>query len=273
MESMYKQIIKQPRVVAASYSKKVACPPKKTDCVKVTNGSINTCENIPAPISAVTSGAVVKVPVVLAELTVQIDVSSIIDLPEKALEIKDIKKRLKITQCLLLQDTNKLFIKGFIRKNIEFATCKCATDQGFCGDIRHCTVDVPFECVTPVVFNGADPLPIVGTTREEFEYFRRKDLKQPKFADKDELLSGDFSEFNQISTEFFNELPFCELISSRIVEFDEFLNRKRADNSKLPFEEKFFDKIEEKMVVFITLKVLQNQQVAVPPTDVDTTNC
>ncbi|AOY78383.1 hypothetical protein BJL90_14570 [Clostridium formicaceticum] len=258
---------KQPNVVVAKYPKKEVCPPKKSDCVKVSNGSISTCENTPTPITAVTSGAVVKVPVVLAELTVQIDVSSIIDLPEKALEIKDIKKRLKITQCLLLQNTNKLFIKGFVRKNIEYATCDCANDQGFCGNIRHCTVDVPFECTTPVTFNGANPLPVIGTTREEFEYFRREDLKQPKFADKDELLSGDFSEFNQISTEFFNELPFCELISSRIVEFDEFLNRKRPEKSKLPFEEKYFDKIEEKMVIFVTLKVLQNQQVAVPAVD------
>ncbi|KJS81133.1 MAG: hypothetical protein JM58_17900, partial [Peptococcaceae bacterium BICA1-8] len=77
----------------------------------------------------------------------------------------------------------------------------------------------------------------------------------------------DFSEYNQISTEFFTERPFCELISSRIVEFDEFVDRRRPaphEKIQLPFEEKSFTQIEEKMVVFLTLKLLQKRQVAIP---------
>ena len=31
---------------------------------------------------------------------------------------------------------------------------------------------------------------------------------------------GDLSEFDQVSTEFFNELPFVELISATFTEFD-----------------------------------------------------
>ncbi|TCO79057.1 CsxC family protein [Marinisporobacter balticus] len=239
--------------------------PKKP-CVSITGNTLTECENIPVPITSLQAGAIAKIPVVLAELNLQIDVSSIINLPEPALEVKQIHKRLKITQCLLLQDTNKLFIKGFVRKNIDYATrgC-CSTEQGVCGDIKHCTIDVPFECVTPVTFNGIAPLPVVTTTREEFEYFKREDLKSPNFAEKDNLLSGDFSEFNQISTEYFNELPFCELINSRIVEFDEYLNRQHATKGTLPFEEKLFSKIEEKMVIELTLKILQNRQVRIPP--------
>lgn len=79
------------------------------------------------------------------------------------------------------------------------------------------------------------------------------------------MLAGDLSEFNQISTEFFNELPFCELISSRIVEFDEYINREKLLGKKVPFEGKEFFSIEEKMVISLTLKILQNRQVAVPP--------
>lgn len=245
------------------------CFKKKADCVEIAGETLNNCENTIKSIDALSKDIVIKVPVVLAELTVQINVNSIIDLPEKALEIKRIKKRLNITQCLLLQDTNILFITGFIRKNIEYSTHMCTSGHGNCGDIRHCTVDVPFRCTTPVTFNGADPLPVVVTTKREFEYFNRKDLEDPKFADKDKLLSGDSSEFNQISTEFFNELPFCELVSSKIVEFDEFLNQKTLVDLKPqtfyhPINTKFFDKIEEKMVIFLTLKVLQKQQVKVP---------
>lgn len=235
----------------------------KASCVKVFGGEIVECVNDPVPIDAITTGAKVKVPVVLAELKVQFNVDSFIELPEPAIEIKNIKKRLKITQCLLLQNTNMLFIKGFVRKNIDYSTLKCATKEGICGDIKHCTIDIPFKCTTPVIFNGMDPLPLIPTTSTEFEYFRRQDLNGPQFAEKDELLSGDLSEFNQISTEYFNELPFCELISSRIVEFDEYLNQRRPFNKKTPFEEKEFSKIEEKMVIYLTLKILQNKQVEV----------
>lgn len=243
---------------------------RKIACVNVDpviSGSQHECPNTPEPLTPWVAGAVAKVPVVLAELTVQINMDSIIKLPEPAYEIKNIKKRVKITQCLLLQDTNVLFLRGFVRKNIDYSTRTCSTDEGFCGDIRHCTIDVPFNCTTPVVFNGTPPLVPPLNTSDEFQYFNVEEDLGPDFADKDALLSGDFSEFNQISTEFFTERPFCELISSRIVEFDEFVGRKRPDHKiDLPFEERFFTEIEEKMVVFLTLKLLQKRQVAIPPT-------
>lgn len=238
---------------------------QKKCCVDVSGGEIVECVNTPALIEPLVTGAVVKVPAVLAELTVQFNVNATITLPEPAIEIKNIKKRLKITQCLLLQNTNMLFIKGVVRKNIDYSTRSCSTDEGICGDIRHCTVDVPFNCTTPVTFNGLEPLdPIPGSTTE-FEYFTKRDLKGPGFADKDDLLSGDLSEFNQISTEFFNELPFCELISSRIIEFDEYLNPVGIHAKEVPFEERQFFALEEKMVIFLTLKILQNRQIAIPP--------
>ena len=57
------------------------------------------CVNTPEPISALGSGAVAKVPVVLAQLTVQANVNAIITLPEYAFEIKRIRKNLKITNA------------------------------------------------------------------------------------------------------------------------------------------------------------------------------
>lgn len=244
-------------------------PPPKPKRV-FTGGVQPECPNVTVPIMGLATGATVKIPVVLAELTVQVNVNSTITLPEPALEIKNIKKRVKITQCLLLQDPMQpagpavLSLKGFVRKNIDYSTRLCSNTEGVCGDIRHCTVDVPFSCTTPVTFNGALPATIMTNTVEEFEFFRRQPLAGPGFAEKDQLLSGDLSEFNQITQEFFNELPFCELISARIVEFDEYLNRTRPKTATLPFEEREFRQVEEKMVIFITLKVLQNQQVEIP---------
>lgn len=238
----------------------------KGECVNVKANTLTECVNIPSPIEAITTGAVLKAPVVLAELTIQINVDSIVNLPEPALEIKNIKKNLKITQCLLLQDTNMLFIKGFIRKNIDYSTKGwCSNQTGFCGDIRHCTVDVPFNCSTPVTFNGTSPLPPIPGFSEEFKFFKSQDVKGADFSEKSKLLSNDLTEFNQFSNEFFNELPFCELIQSRIVEYDEFLNPLPAAVDKAPFEEKEFHRFEEKMVIYVTVKILQNRQVAVPP--------
>jgi len=242
----------------SQYSSKVT-----SKCVNVQSGTTGDCVNRPTTIAPLTTGAVSNVPIVLAELTMQIHVDSIINLPEPALEIKRIKKHVKVTQCLLLQDTNVLFVKGFIRKNIEYATRKCSDRTSVCGDIRHCTVDVPFNCTTPVTFNGIAPLPPVPRTSTEFQYLREQDISGPRFADKDRLLSGDLSEFNQISTEYFNQLPFCELISARIVEFDETINPTRPYGVSLPFEEREFTCIQEKAVIFLTLKLLQKRQVAI----------
>jgi len=251
--------------------------PQQANCVNVeaagTLNEVNECTNTPTDIAAITDAVVAKIPVVLAELTLRISMDTVITLPEPAIEIKQIKKRVKVTQCILIQDTNILFIKGFVRKNIDYATRDCSTTEGICGDLRHCAIDVPFSCTTSVVFNGTPPAPLATNTVAEFEYFRDEALSGSRFADKDRLLSGDISEFNQISTEFYNELPYCELVSSRIVEFDEYLDRRILPGITIPFEERFFDQIEEKMVVSLTLKLLQRRQVAINGVGVTSRRC
>lgn len=238
------------------------CPmPPTPPCADVYGDTQCDCVNNTEEIMGIVNEVVAKIPVVLSEFTVQINTTAMIRLPEPALEIKNIKKRVKVTQCLLIQDTNMLFIKGFVRKNIDYSTRSCSNNEAVCGDLRHCTVDVPFSCTTPVTYNGTDPAQLIRNSVEEFEFFKTDDLDSPQFAEKDELLSGDFSEYNQISSEYFNERPYCELIKSRIVEYDEFLDRRRPIYTDLPFEEKEFTKIEEKMVIYLTLKLLQKRQV------------
>ena len=247
-------------------------PPHKPSKI-VTGGTQCDCPSVTVAITPDITSGTVKVPVILNTIQVTIPVDSIITLPEPALEIKDIKPKVKITQCLLLQapplngaDFNLngtvLSIKGFVRKNLNYATRMCSNPQGVCGDIRHCTVDVPFSCMTGVSF-VTPPATVLANTSDEFEFFRKQQLSGPGFAEKDHLLSGDFSEFNQVSQEFFNELPFCELLDARIVDYNEYLNRRRPRGSNLPFEEKEFKQLEEKMVVVVTLNILQKRQVPI----------
>lgn len=198
----------------------------------------------------------VKVPVVLAEKTLQIPVDTVIRFPEPVLEIKDIKKRLKLTQCRLLLPTNKLFIRGFVRKNIQYATPIEQRSGAVRSRLRSMTVDVPFNDVLELKLNQHPQL--FPNFRREFEYFTSTPLPQG-FPAKERLLAGDLSEFNQISKEVFNELPFCELISAKIIEMDEALDRESLPGG--PFEEGTFTRMEEKMVIKLKLKVLQNQQV------------
>ena len=244
----------------------------KESCADVDNTVLDNCPNTPLTPIGITSGVIAKIPVVLAELTVRFNVGAFIRLPEPALEIKDIKKKLKITQCMLLQPTNILFIKGFIRKNIDYATGSCSNREGICGEIHHCTIDVPFECSTPVDY-FFEPAPLVTNSSTEFEYFRVSDLPNQYFAEKDKLLSGDMSEINQLRTINFNELPFCELISANIYEFDESIGRGNPYHADLPTGEKFFSQLEEKMVIELTIKLLQKRQVTIPAAAFDPSPC
>lgn len=233
----------------------------RQECIDVTSNIVESCENTPVKIDGITECVIAKIPVVLAKLNVQINVSTEITFPEMALEIKNIKQKLKVTQCRLIQETNTLFIKGFVRKNIDYSTIeRRPTTEEVCGDIRHCTVDVPFVCTTPVKFNGLPPAKIIPTTSKKFEYFRKQDLPSD-YAEKDELLSSDPSEFNQTSTEYYNDLPYCELVSSKIVDINEYLNRKIIKDG--PLEEGVFKKLEEKMVINLVLIVLQKRLVKI----------
>jgi hypothetical protein len=236
-------------------------PPKRVVSTSVQQEVTNT----PVSPHVINSFPYVKVPVVLGETTVQIDLDSTITFPEPVLEIKQIKKNLKLVQCRLLLPTNKLFLKGFVRKNIQYATPKTGGKDFVSSTIHSLTVDVPFQVVTRLDFLSSPDFKSNPMT-SEFKYFNASPLPQG-FPSKEKLLSGDFSEHNQISEEVFNELPFCELLSSKFIEYDEALNRKMGSVSgfagqiNAPFEEGTFTELEEKMVIEVTLKVLQNQQV------------
>ncbi|KHE67184.1 CsxC family protein [Halobacillus sp. BBL2006] len=214
-----------------------------------------------------------KVPVVLAELELQLNIDETITFPEPVLEIKDIKKRVALTQCRLLLPTNKLFVKGFVRKNIQYAS-PCneidqSTSQTVASDLHSFTVDIPFDCVTEIKQKDFLSMPVMPkiNNREEFDFAVSKSLPSG-FPEKDQLLSSDLSQFHQESKQFYNELPYCELISSKIIEWDEALDRTPLPGSA-PFNEGYFTKVEEKMVVDISLKVLQDQQIRVASTTND----
>lgn len=217
-----------------------------------------------------------KIPVVLAEPVVQIDVESVIQLEQPAFEIKRIKKNLFITQCKVIdtgydydcksKKTGKLFLSGYVRKNIEYATIDCVNEckNGLSGRIRHTTVKVPFRCVTKIKF---DVPPIINATGDTKEIALFNDnIKGYDYCGQ-EIIGSDPCEMSFIHKEFFNEKIFCELEEVKIFEDDILKDRAKYDCYKK--DEYTFDKVIEKMVIYVRLKLLQKQQVNIPGKDKD----
>lgn len=230
----------------------------------------------------------IRVPVSLGNVNVTTTLSANIHFKDPVLEIKDIKKRVKIVQCRLMTpsvaadapDSARfstgpftLIIRGFVRKNIQYATPNRHDSHGECisSDLRSLTTDVPFQLMTTVTTLNPVELPVAGA-RTEFDFFRAQPLGMG-FPEKDHLLSSDLSQFHQTSRQFYNQLPFCELVSSEIIEWDE-----ATDRTHLPgdhghhghhghrggaIEEGYFHNIVEKMMLTFTVRVMQNQTVRV----------
>lgn len=209
--------------------------PPPEDKIQYLDISPSISPNIPEIPTGSTDGVIAKIPVVLAQLVIPLNIISSIELPGDALEIKDIEKRLQLEECLLLQPTNILFLKGSIVNSIDYSTLESSNSEDLCGKLNNYTTNIPFESSTPISF-FTKPLDPITNTKEIFQY---KDM--------------DSSKLNQISQEFFNEIPFCKLLSSKIIELDEFINSKDSIE------------IQEKIVIQIRLEILQNQPIAIAP--------
>ena len=194
----------------------------------------------------------IKVPVALAEPTIQVCVEADILLEERALEIKRVLKDVFLEQCKLVPSYNphvfKLFLNGTIRKNIEYSTIGEVNGSAVCGDIRHTTVHVPWECCTELVFPKGAILPeFVPDFEQRFEFLDKEGM-QPQIEKRM------FSNFK-----FFNEQPFCELVKVNFNELDIGQGLVSVNNY-----EKSFKLLREKIVMNLKVKVLQMRQFPIP---------
>lgn len=223
-----------------------------------------------------------KVPVVLFEPQVQVCVESNIQLDRPALEIKRVLKDAFIDQCRLVATdidattntvlSGKLFLFGHIRKNIEFAALDPEAHSESCvhGSIRHNTVCLDFECCTPIDFTNSSFRPTLTPIAQQSFEFLDKNSHEPNLHKK--------QFHNEV---MYNEQPFCELVSARFDEIDlGFRKRAHHDCSE---DKNFgndcdlkstFRHVREKIVLHLTLKLLQVQQVAVVlPITTASSNC
>jgi len=210
------------------------------DAAVVFSDTLPKADNFPV------CGGDFKIPKVLAEFIVQIDSESVIRLNEPAFEIKRVEKQVFLTECRFIPPTDKLFIEGYIRKNIEYSAKRCTKGSAIAGSIKDVTVHVPFRAYTMVDFKGGnrpqikpDLPPVVA------RYFDEK------------RMGKDIREADRANVEIFNEPVFCELEWSAVFDAD-------TDHKGCPIDgfknEEEFQEFTDKSVVFMQIKLLQKQQ-------------
>jgi hypothetical protein len=196
------------------------------------------------------STATLKVPVVLAERTLQIVVEANVPLFPAATEIKRVHKNVNLTQVKLVPvafapipgtdffnvTRAKLFVAGTIRKNIEYASVACN------GPLVDKIATIPFSGYVELTAGDFLAFPILAASSDATAQF---------LDDKDDL-SPRFDKYffqNQVN---YNEQPYGELIRANFFELDFSPNIKKPGAA--------FNLLREKIVLDLTLKVLQAQQ-------------
>lgn len=238
----------QNEISSQYYPDVIPCPVEAKSLTPLKDERATPCI-IPPP-----ARPILKVPAVLAETTIQIVVEANIPLNPPASEIKRVFKDVFLTQCKLVPvrfgeeicndavrsvTKAKLFIEGYIRKDIEYATVNCD------DVIRDRIATVPFSGFTELTSDDFFLLPILGDSSES-----RSRFNNPKNHDNPRLDKYFFE--NNV---FYNEQPYGELVSANFYELDFSPCPAGVGES--------FDTLREKIVVDLTLKVLQVRQVRV----------
>lgn len=194
-----------------------------------------------------------KIPVVLAERTLQIVVESDISLYPPATEIKRVKKHVFLDQVKLVPvafarigttdyftaTRAKLFVSGHIRKNIEYASADYnAPLQDRIANVKFSGF-AELNAATGDFFN----LPIIGISENAEANFLNEKTQMDARLDK---------YFFQNLVKY-NEQPYGELVAANFYELDFSPHSTYHDGS--------FSTLREKIVLDLTLKVLQVQQV------------
>ncbi|WP_123052826.1 hypothetical protein [Clostridium sp. JN-1] len=184
----------------------------------------------------------VRVPIIIAQPIVNINIENTIELPRPAIYIKSINRRVLIDKCSLIPEIRKVFLSGTIKKNIEYSEAVCSNNNIIEGDIKNITVNTLFDSVTEIEY-------IVNPVDINKNY--ENNIKVYKNNDDEQVFTESYSEVEKI---------YCQLIH---VSFEE-LNLKSNRDTPIDFNEIYtFKTIKQKMAVHLTIRLIQNQNVYV----------
>ncbi|WP_256989287.1 CsxC family protein [Bacillus sp. EB106-08-02-XG196] len=224
------------------------CPIESKEQVPLTVMATNTVKHTRTP--------TIKVPVVLAEPTLQIVLEADIKLHPPATEIKRVKNNVFLDQVKLvpvaftrIDNTDffnvirgKLFVAGHIRKDIEYATHDCK------GTLQDRIADVPFTGFADLNgdicenTNGFISFPIIGISESA----------EANFVNDRTMLDARLDKTFFQNLVKYNEQPFGELVAANFFELD--------FSPTMTPPKGTFSRLREKIVFDLTVKVLQVQQ-------------
>lgn len=187
--------------------------------------------------------AVADIPVVLSKFEIQVFIEAIINFWEPAFQIKSLDKKVVLKECELITGTDKLFIKGLLQENIEYATANCIKLDRISGDIKKMTINIPFKCSTKVNFSHKPQLSKVDKLEVEIIHFNKNN--------EDEI------EKNSSYFELPSDKVFCDLDSTEILETNNREEMKTIENTLMNTYS--FQKIRKKIILTLGLSLLQKQ--------------
>jgi hypothetical protein len=187
-----------------------------------------------------TGPLIAKIPVVLSELKIKINCSTIIKFKFPALEVTGIKRKVFLTECKIIPECKKLFISGYVRKDIEYASSGYSNSKSI-NIIRHMFLNIPFKGVTSIDYSTC---PVIHKGEEPREIG---------------IMNEDFSVHNFHSSEYINDKIYCELLQTEI---DEIYSVLDYGNRKYK-SQKIIKSLSEEMILKITLRLMQNQCVSI----------
>ncbi|MED2984696.1 DUF3794 domain-containing protein [Bacillus thuringiensis] len=240
--------------------------------IKMSESAVqDECESCAVEPEITCGYVVIKTPVILAEVELQFVTDATITFPEPVLEIKAVRKQLKISHSHLLLPSDKIFLKGVIRKNIQYATPIGANNKMISSNLRSLTVDIPFSYTTEIMEYLSKPI-YKYNERLEQNFYKQNVIHEFNQCEDDMVCSDDVFQFNEVTKEIFNDKIYCELMTGRIIEYNEPLNKESGkicggnqeqQYENVSLEEGTFTALEEKMVIDLKMKVLQQQQIRV----------
>lgn len=191
---------------------------------------------------------VTKIPVILSQIHMKVFVESVIKFPEPVFQIKDLDRSIFLNKCELILGTDKLFVKGFIQENIEYATSMTIKKNTINGEVKKSIFNIPFKCSTKVVFNNMPKIP-------KSSYSLELEIINPNI-NKSCL---DIKEKSYEHFEFLNEKVLCKIDNTEIMEID---NKEEMKSLKNTLEKaQTFQKIRKKMILNLGISLLQEQKI------------
>lgn len=215
---------------------------------------------LPPPTITPPTGAptIIKVPRWLKRVVISGCIKSTLDIPGYFSEIKDIRKKVIITQAKLI--LNELIVEGYILKDIKYVSPHACPDgtmpntgkcKAYVNDWHDISEKVPFSlCMTvpelPVIY----PSP---NTSQQVEYNYLCDTMSQQCCDKGYMAPSP-CETLRVETNYLNERPYAELVGYRIAELD--LNMKACHEPcavAAPQYQCLYDSLTEKIKLDIVL--------------------